>query len=189
MKNVVSIARGYAEFNSAWVSGLNGLFKAAQIYVQTIDALPEAKKYFKEQRPEISNTGWAGIEKVGRGTWIPQLLVDSTYGAEKVRQLPASDQKTAYENGVKVLSSDNSTINLKVQKLTPKQANLVFATDHIRDVLEQKAIIETSKLFKKIEVPKDDYIAYNKKLKTVTFSKGYTATIKEILNIAQELQA
>ena len=178
------------EAKTAFMEGVNGLFKFAQIYAKTITEYPESKKAFKEAIPQLSGAAWSQVEKVGNGAMNPNLLIDTSYGAQVVKGLPIAEQDIACYEGIEVLTADGSCLKVTPSRMTPEQSRIAIAKDHIRDIPEQKAFIETLKL-KKSMVQKKEFSTYsiNKKEKTVTFNFNWTGTVNELLKIAQEIQS
>lgn len=139
-------------FKSAWTNGMNNILKACKIYVEAIDNDETQKEKFREAFPQISNVAWARIESTGRGAIHHLLLCDSSPIAPKLRKLPFSEQKQALENGIEYLTSKGDVLKIKTQNLLPEQIAQVMAGNHIRDIAEQRAWIETQKNKNSIEV-------------------------------------
>ena len=139
----VSVA---AEFKRLFGEGAERIKEACELYVKAIDEDNEAIEVFRKICPEISESMWASFELVGRRMMHERLLYMNGRAANTLRRLPISKQRDAIENGVEIITANNDCLRVKVEYMTPVQAKLALAKDHIRDIPEQRAFLESDKL-------------------------------------------
>ncbi len=135
-----------AQFKSSMEEGLRNISKACKLYVEVIDANPDASERFRSELPFISEACWANFELVGRGLMHQELIWGGGRSANKLKELPYSQQKRAIEEGIDVLVSNDETLRVKPENLTAFQVKQVFNGRHIRDVAEQRAYMESLKV-------------------------------------------
>lgn len=132
------------------------LIEFARELVGAIDAIPERKQ-------ELVEAGFAPaaldrLERLGRGSILPQLVFATTPGAEKVLKLSLSDQRQALEHGIEVMDEDEETTrNIPLHDLTRPQAKQVFGPDGIRSLAQQRTLIRDRKAKLLPVAPKDSY--------------------------------
>lgn len=174
------------EFKQAWAQGIESIIAACDIYVETIDKDKNAKKQFMDAMPKINSSGWSLIENIGRGNTYHGLLFDQSSISDKLIRLPYSEQKSAYESGIEVLTDNGDVLKVNIENLTTEFTKQVFAKKHIRDIAAQKAYRESMKINIKLESekPKELWTIKNKQL--VTFGPC-SFTRQQLLNILQDI--
>lgn len=130
------------QFKELFTGGMQKIREACQVYVKAVEENPELEPEFRAAFPQISESGWANIELVGRGAMDYRLLWEGGRARNRIKQLPPSRQAAVLDNGVPLLSKDGSELKVKVENLTPKQVEQVFGGNHIRTLAEQRAWIE-----------------------------------------------
>jgi len=186
MKNKMTTRKSIDEFKKTWILGMESLLNSSKIYVKSIDADKNAKELFREAFPKLSNTAWSRIESVGRGQMHYTLLCDTSPSAEKVRKLPYSDQQNVIEYGVEVLATDGTVLKVKAENLTADMSKQAIAMDHVRDISEQKAYIESRKTIASLQAqkPKDLWQVKNKLLQ-VHAPTAFTR--QQLMSILQDI--
>jgi hypothetical protein len=187
LKNKTQVSNQYvSEFKGLWISGMEKLVQACNVYVTAIDSDPKAKQAFKDSMPKINSCAWSRIESVGRNQMHYLLLVDSSPAASKLRKLPYSEQRKAIEVGCEVLTDTGDKLKVKSENLTVDMVNQVFANDHIRDIGAQRAFRESKKIVTKIkaEQPTEIYKINGTKLEVYTHC---SFTRQQLLNILQDM--
>jgi len=159
--------------------GLDYIKNACEIYVEEIDKWVGAKQVFKESYPKVPNDTWSRFEKVGRKQLHIELLCKFSIGARKLARLPFSEQEIAVTKPIEVLTKNNEVLKVDVDKLTKEQSNQVFAENHIRDIAEQKAIIETIKPV--VEGKEAEHVTYLIKGNKLIVKEADTIFTKTIL--------
>ena len=139
---VVNINDAVAKFGELLKQGLEMIAEAGRVYVQAIDQDPDIKEKFVETFPEAGAGLWNSMEKIGRGQLHYKLYLASSAGAAALSRLPYSDQEKYINSPVELLIGDGDKILCPVNNLTPDQSKQVFASDHIRDLGEQRAYLE-----------------------------------------------
>jgi len=129
-------------FGDLFKRGIEHIHEAATVYADAVDADPDLINAFKEAFPGIPHGAWSGFEAVGRG-WIDRrLLWGGGKASAALKRLPISQQSSALNSGVEILSSDGSALTVKVEDLSKAQTMQVFTGNHIRTLSEQRAWIE-----------------------------------------------
>ena len=153
MSTALTTTQSLTQFKTHLKNGLVKIAQAAVIYHDAVQADPQAKSKFREEWPSITNQFWARLEAIGAGTMHSALLLDTSAAGNKLRKLPGSTQRKAIEEGVEVLASDGSPLIVKAKNMTADQSRMVFARDHVRDLPEQRAWVESQRVTKKVEAP------------------------------------
>jgi hypothetical protein len=131
-----------AKFRELFTGGMEKIRLACEVYVQAVTKNPALEAEFRAAFPQISESGWANIELVGRGAMDYRLLWEGGKARNRIKLLPPSRQAAVLDSGVELLAKDGSELKVKVENLNPKQVEQVFGGDHIRTLPEQRAWIE-----------------------------------------------
>jgi len=157
MSNIVK--RNFvSEFKKAFSGAIEGIVKAAEIYVAAIDEDPEIKTQFISECSGFIPAGaWAEFEAVGRKWKHPKLLLGGG-GAHSslLKLLPYSDQEKLFSGErVDVLTATGDVLKVDINSATSDQAALLIdkTNRRIRDIPAQKAYLESVKPVKVIDVP------------------------------------
>jgi len=145
-----------SEFKRIFEDGVDKIKKACEIYVKALDCgEPGVQKAFELANPTVSRSMWASFEMVGRGLMHERLIYMNGRAGHTLRRLPMTQQKQALESGVEIMTEDKEVLLVQMENITPIQASLAFASDHIRTPGEQRAVLESGKLkkmsFKKVD--------------------------------------
>jgi hypothetical protein len=139
------VSQAVEQFKHFMEEGVRNIAKACKLYVSALEADSRAGELFRESCPFISEASWADFELVGRGLMHHELIWGGGKCANKLKALPFSQQKSALEEGIKVLVSNGDTLSVRPDKLTPFQARQTFDGNKIRDVAAQRAWLESLK--------------------------------------------
>lgn len=152
MSNAVTVK--YAiKFKEAMVEGLNGIIRAAQIYVALIDQHPDLEDSFKQECKGFIPDGiWGKMEKVGRGHLHPRLMLGSFNSLAKshaVSRLPIELQEAAIHGERFDMVIDGQPVKASIEEAPAEAVNRMCASGGPRKIEQQielaKAEKETSK--------------------------------------------
>lgn len=167
--------------------GIEFIQLACNIYVQAITNDPTKKEKFVEAFPEITASGWARFEDVGRGLMYAGFLTTQSHVTFYLKRLPLSDQKTLANGKVCLMLPNGDNLMVDVRTLTPAQAKQVFAYNHVRDLPEQRAYLESLKKVADVPLKQIDGKPY-RILKNGTVNiGGVIMTKNDLLRIAMEI--
>ena len=128
---------------------INGIVDVARAYKKAILAGPQWRKKFVSAFPFITPYIWTRYELVSEGKLIPRLAVYPYTGGHVLEKLPLREQERALSGPIEVVVKDSKgqtdILKTEFQNLTPEQRKQVVTFDHIRDVAEQKAFLESEK--------------------------------------------
>ena len=136
------------EFALAFKAGVDGICKAAEIYVKVLTESPERIDDFRNAFVDtIPMSAWKGFEAVGKKSLHPSLLLGGGGpNSARIKGLPYSDQERVFSGHKFVLlTSDDSRLKVDLRHVTRDQAKQIFAEDHIRSEPEQKLWLEREK--------------------------------------------
>lgn len=107
------------------------------------------------------------FEAFGRGQIAQELVFASSPAASRIIKLALSEQRAAIKNGIEVLEDDEKTARrIPLHSLTPKQAALAIARDHVRDLAEQRTLIREKLATTKPATPDDDFKVFGDRVVT-----------------------
>jgi len=139
------------------------------IYVRVLDGYPSRVDYFRESCGEYPMSMWRKLERVGRGTTIPELLWSNGPGLSKLEKMSISDQRRYLSERIDVLIErvegkvkTFDKLRLRVQDLTNDQANQVFSINTIRDESAQRAYLESLAASNRRKVEEAQAVAFEK---------------------------
>jgi len=116
-----------------------GVKEAGNLVAFLLDHDPQAREKFRKLH--ISPSFYGRLERVGRGTLLPELVSDTTYA-----RLPVDQQRLVIqgETVAVIQKADGSFDTLKVDlmRADPVTVFQVIAPDHIRTPAEQRMMIE-----------------------------------------------
>lgn len=187
MKALVETRDYVQEFADALGFGLESIVKAAGIYVEAVDANPENAISFHEAfRDTIPASAWTSFEAVGRKWMHPKLLLGGggRY-SNKIKKLPYSVQKQVFDGQrFQLLTKDGGKLNVDIREVTPEQAEQLLDGQHIRNLAEQKAYLESMKTMGGEDPEPMPYTIRNGK---VCFRRGATLTRQEIKRLLADM--
>lgn len=184
----------YNEFQKALNAGLEGIQKAANIYVTTIDKDPTAKKEFAERfHDQITSATWRALEMVGRKQLHPRLLISGVPHGRYLKRLSYSDQERVLSGErFNCLLPNGDTLLVDLRTVDSQTADQMFNYDRVRDLDEQKLYMEQHLRIEKLRTkrPTAPELPYEFKNrgKTVLFTRQCELTKKEIESIWKSMK-
>jgi hypothetical protein len=133
-----------SEFREALTAGIDGIVKAANIYVKAIDEDPTiADKFSDEFANVIPSNAWSYFEAVGRKWMHPRLLMGGMSDRKKhavIKKLPYSVQEKVFNGDrFKLLTPSGDVLNVDLKEATISQMEQICNGDSIRTISAQKA--------------------------------------------------
>lgn len=187
---MVPIQKRVDEFRAAFVEGINGIVKAAEIYVAAIDENPKAADIFRKKCADWIPAGaWAQFESVGRKWMHPRLIMGGIADRKKhakIKQLPYSMQERVFNNErFPLLTHDRDTLQVELLEATDDQVEQLCNGSAIRNESEQRAWMEARQKETVEEVGEPmPYVVRDGK---VTFRRNTTLTRTEVKRLLQEM--
>ena len=186
------------EFKTALTAGIEGIVKAANIYVSAIDENPKNAEFFRDELSECIPSGtWVIFEAVGRKWMHPKLLMGGMMDRKKnniVKKLPYSIQERIFNGDrFKLLVGGGDSINVDLKEATPTQVEQLCGCGIIRSIAEQKAwlVERNSNAAKEKDIASmreiDVELPYRIIGGKVSFSRGAMLSRAEIKNILTEM--
>lgn len=183
------------QFGSKFLKGVEYIHEAAKIYVSYIDLHPDKKQDFKDNFPDVTETLWASLEKVGRGIIDPRLVFDNDNGTKRLRYFPLSEQKKILDKPLEVVAPDGTHRKVAFRDMSQSQKLLVLADDHVRSLPEQRAVLDSEKLYDQKKTVDAEY-TIPKKVKEERYRisrgkciiAGYSFTLEELEAIVKEMR-
>lgn len=131
----------------AYQSGVDGWVKLGEITARLIDTYPDFMDKLCAAHKQITPEFLKRLARVGRHEIVPQLLVASSCGSNKLRQLPYELQEKYVSQPVELLVKTEAgwdTLLVEVDNLTKDQTDQVFdsKTRDVRSTAAQRAFIE-----------------------------------------------
>lgn len=125
------------------IQGVECWHKAGQIVCSLIDEDPTAIDKITNEIPQLSRDTLRSLERIGRGTLLPQLLIRSGAGWQRLRMMPVSVQTRFVDSPAEVLITTDKgaeSLLISVNDMSADQARQVFAYDGtVRDLGAQRA--------------------------------------------------
>jgi hypothetical protein len=176
------------EFQDLHINIMQNLNKMAKIYVDAITSDPEIKTEFREKFKDIPVEFWVRLEKVGRGSIIPELFDNVTVAGIKLQRCQVSDQKK-FIDFVPVVTSTGDVLRVSIDALRPNQIKQVFAKDHVRSESEQRAFVESNKTIAAEEESKNKVVSvpYFVKKNKLYVSRGMIFIKQDLVKILEEM--
>lgn len=171
------------QFTEFLTAGLEGLRKAAEIYVTAIDESPTAKQVFRDHfRGTLPTSIWDSLEKVGRRSLHPKLLLGGVPNSQVIRRLPYAQQEKFIDTKatVPLVTPSGRVMKARPIDLKPEQVKVVFDGSRIRDVEEQKLVVKSEK-------PKKKRPQYTIKGGCVYFWHNTVLTKSQLQDLLEEL--
>jgi len=196
MNDVTVVATQMEEFGTALTEGINGLFRAGQIYVEAIDADPKNADLFKDAFKDwVPSATWGQLESIGRKQIHPRLLLGGTSSPATnrlLKRLPYSLQERVFsDERFPLLTSSGQPLQVSLLDVTPEQAEQLCDNTTIRSLAAQKAWLEShltssqeKEAVKYAEAVRPPWRYYQGK---VIFTAGAALTKQELRNILMEM--
>lgn len=138
------VVRYSIQFKEAMKVGLDGLIKAAEVYVKLIDEHPELEDSFKQECKGFVPDGvWTKMEKVGRGRLHPRLMIGSFNSLAKsqaVARLPIEIQESALRGESFDILVDGQPVKSAIEDAPVDAVNRLCCSGGIRTVAQQRAL-------------------------------------------------
>lgn len=142
-----TIASWFSDDLKSIVAGLATIEKSvteiAKIYVNAINKDHNFNEYLTESLPSIPATFWRNLEKVGRNQLDGRIIGGAIPYVHRISVMSLSEQKRAIDGPLELLVKDGDKLSVKIDTITPDQAQQIFAKDHIRTLSEQKTWLES----------------------------------------------
>ena len=175
-------------FGEVFTAGIESIVKAAKIYVDAIEANPANADKFKDHfRDTIPPGAWSGFEAVGRKWMHPKLLLGGGgQYAHKIKRLPYSQQERVFEGGrFELLTNGGETLHVDMREVTKDQVDQLLDGNHVRNLAEQKAYVES----RAVEPQQEAVLPYSIHDGKVTIRRGLTLTRDEVRRIWREMKS
>lgn len=179
-------------FRTALTNGIDGIVKAAHIYVAAIDKDPRNQGAFEDGCSDIlPHQAWAQFEAIGRRVIHPKLLfggMASRPKAHLLKRLPYSAQERLLNRGkMELVCSGGDRLKVTIYDATVEQAKQLIGDRAVRTPEEQKAWMEAQK--QRVAMPPEpaSVMPYTITDGKVTFRRAVTLTKREVQRILQEL--
>lgn len=160
--------------------------KIAEIYVKAIDKDPKFRDYLTDELPAVSGGIWRSLEMVGRGLLDSRIAAGGVPFGHKLRKLTVSEQRQALDGTLPLLTSTGDTLQVKIDALMPKQADQVFASNHIRSLAEQRAWQEDKAQESKKKIKLVHPVEINKKRRCIVVN-GITLTAADLADYLRKI--
>ena len=191
MKTEPSIIKLYDrinEFKTALTAGIEGIVKAAEVYVKTVDLMPESADKFREAAADFPSKTWKMFEQIGRKQVHPKLLFGGGIEARTtaiLKRLPYSQQDAVFHGArFELLTASGDKLNVSPLEATPEQVEQLCSGGVVRTVAEQKAYLSTPHKNTKSVSDLPSYESHGGK---VSFRRGATLTRADLKNILAEM--
>lgn len=183
------IKKKIEDFRNALIRGIEGIVRAAEIYVEAIDEDPTCSDQFRDACADwIPASAWAQFEAVGRKWMHPRLIMGGMADRRKaalVKQLPYSMQERIFDHErFPLLVAKGEQIKVDIFEATRSQAEQLCNGSSIRNLSEQKAWLESQAVVESAKPEPMPYIVCGGK---ITFRRGVTLTRPELKRILQEM--
>jgi hypothetical protein len=123
---------------------VEALTQVGERWVKIIDSTPNVYEIIQKELPEIPISALQTIELIGRRKLHPRLLMDNSWGAKKLAELPYDRQEEYIEKPVPVVIHRGETMVTefkRVNQLTRNEADRVFNSKRLREPREQIEMI------------------------------------------------
>jgi hypothetical protein len=136
-----------AEIETYLANVADNLKKISEIFVARCDESPNFYDKFRQRFPRITAGFIAGLERVGRGLMMPDLLMIGADQQRWVSRLPMHQQKKIVQEGVPVVLTSGEVKTLPVQAMPHALLQQVIddKSGSIRSPKEQETFIADSK--------------------------------------------
>lgn len=177
------------DFRNALTAGIEGIVRAAEIYVAAIDEDPSNADKFRDAFSDwIPSAAWKNFEAVGRKLMHPRLLMGGMADRKKyaiVKRLPYSVQERIFRGErFKLLTAKGDTLNVDLMEATAEQVEQICGGGAVKSLGEQRAWLEHQSKTIDVETEPMPYVVFNGK---VSFRKGVVLTRNEVKRLLQEM--
>ena len=170
-------------------NGLDGLARAAAIYVNMLDANPEFEAEFKREcRGIVPEGDWKQLEKVGRGKLHAKFLLGGFNSASKcavVSRLPIEEQEKALDGAIySMVMSSGKAIQCRIEDAPVDAVRRLAKGGKIQPVAVQRELAKTERLAAKTIEPDYKLVNGNTALRII---RATTITKKQLEKILQSM--
>ncbi len=133
------------------LSAADSLVEAGEIAVQILaEGTTEAELSEKTGLPPSMVSG---LVRIGSGLMLPELLLESSLWACRLRGAPLSIQRLVMAQGVEMLIASGESLKVHPKDMTPDQVRQVFDGPQIRSLAAQRAWLEAKETAKPKALP------------------------------------
>jgi hypothetical protein len=187
----VTITSRIADFREALQSGIEGIVRAAEIYVAALDADPRDADRFRDEFAEwVPAAAWSQFEAVGRKWMHPRLLMGGVSDRKKsaiIKKLPYSTQERVFKRErFQLLTASGEKLEVDILEATPEQAEQLCNGTSIRSLSEQRVWIESQVVKERAEEPEDS-LPYTVTDGRVTFRRRCVLSRAELKRLLLEM--
>ena len=177
-----------AEFREAFNAGIDGIVKAAAVYVDAVDENPRnADKFTEAFDGVVPSLAWSQFEAIGRKWMHPRLLMGGggRYAA-KIKRLPYSVQERIFAGErFDLVCQGGDTLKVDIRETTPEQVDQIIDGTHLRTPSEQRAYLESrSAIRSPLQAEPMPYTVQDGK---VTFRRGTVLTKADLKRLLMEM--
>lgn len=178
------------EFVELVEAGKTAWERAGELLVRALDRDPLAYTNLLEKHPDLTEEVLSVFERIGRKQTYYRCWMSDRPGVKALRRCPYSEQVRYSTNGIPLLLLDAKSptdhLLMQPQSMTPAQARQAIARDHVRNLAEQRAYLESSKIRPKtLDVPR----GYTIQRGRVVFHAPCTVTLPELARLLAEATA
>lgn len=178
------------EISQLMLQGIECWQKAGERLCEMIDADPTVIDRIREDAPMLTPTILRQLERIGRKQLVPELLMKSGCGWNRLRLTSYETQKKYLANPVKVLietPDGPDELSVSIDNLSHSQARQVFADDGtVRDLGAQRAWIMAN--VPVVEIPEEARKAYAVHGRNLVINKPCKLSLQEIGVILAEMK-
>jgi len=188
MKHDIIISNSIERFRTEFLSGINGIARAAEIYVEAIDDDPHNVNEFREEFADwIPTSAWSQFEAVGRKWLHPKMIMGGMADHKKatfVKRLPYSIQERIFNHEQFPLLAGEKTLQIDILEATDAQVKQLCNQSSIRSLPEQRVWIEAQELEATEKTEVMPYTISDGKLR---IRRGVTLIKAEVERILKEM--
>ena len=143
--SAITVPAFVARFKAAFDAAEQNYILSAESYADAVATHgDEARDAFAVAFPRLSTTVWRRLLAVGNHEMDVRLLLPSSPGATALRRMSPIVQATVLADGVKVATGRGDHLIVSLDNLMQDQVRQVFSLDHVRDIPEQVAWMESN---------------------------------------------
>jgi len=182
----LTVPEAWAQLPQAFDTLLSNVKHLGNLVVFLLDNDPDARDKFRSAG--VTPGVYQRLEKVGRGTMLPELYESGLFG-----RLPIDQQRLVVAGKVTaVVEKANGvfdTIQVDLLRANATTVDLVVAKDHIRTPAEQRQVIERTRAQKNAAPVTPVHVPWAVVGRTIVFRKDTVMTRGEMLTALRALEA
>jgi hypothetical protein len=140
MSTTLTIQNDIDRLRPALANLAEAIHTAGKIVVEIVDKHHDAIVSLQVAFPEVPQSMWSRLERVGRGVMDGRVAIGCKY-AWALERLPLSEQKRALDDPVDLLLPNGETTKIVIRNATAKQARQLIGDNGIRNIEQQAAYI------------------------------------------------